>query len=112
MSVRHRTLIEQSRVLIAASLKRIAQTRRRLLFAIQGGSTALAEPPAAAPSASTPAGEVPRIFAGLGSGNTRCSACGVNIPEGAPEYEIVSLMQTMFLDRTCFVAWHNGRHPG
>lgn len=106
MGGRDRTFIEQSRALIAASRKRIDQARRRVLFVIRGGSTALAE----LVSPATPAA-IPRVFAGPASGNTRCSACGMTIPKGAPEYEVVLSSKTMVLHRVCFVAWENRRHP-
>jgi len=116
MGARHRTLIEQSRALIAASRKRIDQTRRRIIFAMQGGSAVVEPPPARRPvvepaSASPRSGEILRIFAGPASGDTPCSACGVVIPKGAPEYELVSSAQTILLDRACFVARENQRHP-
>ena len=108
MGARSRALIEESRALIAKARTRIAQAQRRILFIIRGGSTAVAEPDAPAPTISptmpapTMSPPMPRVYAGISRGGKRCSRCHAEIESGAPEYEVV-LDKVVLLDRKCFV---------
>lgn len=97
----HRTFIKQSRAFIDVSRTLIGQTRRRFLRVMRRRSATLAP--------RLPSAAVPRVFAGPSSGKMRCTACGMTIPMGQPEYELVSDAQTLLLDRACFVAWENDR---
>jgi hypothetical protein len=58
---------------------------------------------------STDASDPVRVLAGRSSGRQHCTGCGVAIPEGAVEYEIVGAAQTQLLDRACFVRWEQAR---
>ena len=93
MGSRNCALIEQSRVLIARSRKRVSQ-----LTAVSCSSSEEAQRPSDSmmhhPVAAVPT--MPWIDAGIGKRRTKC---GATVESGAPECELVVQGRTLPLDR-------------